>query len=195
MLPSAPVDYARIRGDYEFFLAYSTEIAAQIEALGPHMAWLGRRPKPTRLLDFGCGSGQFTERLLRTAGRPPDGLGLHLVEPVPDHLQEATRRLAPFACRIVAAEALSNGTVSDEAANDGFDLILANHSLYYVADPAATAAALLGRLAAPGGRLIAALLDHDNALARIWKAGFADAKLPFPFALAKDIEAVFRQQG
>jgi SAM-dependent methyltransferase len=186
---SASVDYAEIRDDFEFFLAHSTETAAQIGAFAPHMAWLAGRPTPARMLDFGCGAGIFTERLLRAVGPSPEHLALVLVEPVSEQLQEAARRLGPLASCVMAAGPDARG-----AAADRFDLIIANHSLYYVAEPAATTAALLERLA-PGGRLIAALLDHGNALAGIWKAGFAAADMRFPFMLAEQFEAILDRLG
>jgi SAM-dependent methyltransferase len=114
---------------------------------------------------------------------------LALVEPVSEQLKEAAQRLAPLASRVVLADPNVEGIP-----NDRFDLIIANHSLYYVADPAATAAALLQRLA-PGGRLIAAMLDHGNALAAIWKAGFAAGNMPFPFILAEQLEAILDRLG
>jgi SAM-dependent methyltransferase len=189
MSRSASVDYAEVCGDFEFFLAHSTETAAQIAALAPHMAWLADQPKPARMLDFGCGAGVFTERLLRAVGPSPEHLVLVLIEPVGKQLEEAARRLGPLASRVVAAGPGSEGT-----ADDRFDLIIANHSLYYVAEPAATAAALLQRLA-PGGRLIAALLDDDNALAGIWKAAYAAANIRFPFMLAEQLEAILDRLG
>jgi SAM-dependent methyltransferase len=189
MRPSAPVDYALIRGDFAFFLAHSTETEAQIAAFRPHLARLARQPRTVRLLDFGCGDGRFIEQLLRAAAPAPHRLALNLVEPVEDQLAEAAARLAPLAGRVAAASALTR----DEA-GAGFDLILANHSLYYVPDPAASVAPLLAALA-PGGRLIAALLDRDNALARIWQAAFAAAGVAFPFPLAEDIEAALRRLG
>jgi len=189
MCPSALIDYARIRGDFEFFLAHSTETAAQIASLRPHLARLARRAQTVRMLDFGCGDGRFTERLLNVAGLSPARLALSLVEPVEDHRGEAVARLAPLAEGVAAAGVLAHG-----AAGTGFDLILANHSLYYVPDPAASVAALLAGLA-PGGQLFTALLDRDNALARIWQAAFAAADLSFPFALAEDVEAARRRQG
>jgi SAM-dependent methyltransferase len=114
---------------------------------------------------------------------------LVLLEPVGAQLREAERRLAPLASRVVAAGPDIEGTTTDR-----FDLIIANHSLYYVAEPAATAAGLPQRLA-PGGRVIAALLDHGNALAGIWKAGYAAANMRFPFMLAEQLEAILDRLG
>lgn len=189
----SPVDYAEIRGDFAFFLAHSTETEAQIAALRPHLAWLAQRRQAARMLDFGCGDGRFAARLLRAAGPPHERLALVLVEPATALRAEAARRLAPLA-REVADAGEEYGDQSGVAVGPAFDLILANHSLYYVAAPAATVRALARRLA-PGGRLIAALLDRDNALAQIWRAGFAAAGLSFPFPLAEDFEEILRGAG
>ena len=63
--PSVAVDYGEVRGDFEYFLAHSTETAAQIAALRPHLERQAAGAGPIRMLDFGCGAGLFTEQLLR----------------------------------------------------------------------------------------------------------------------------------
>jgi SAM-dependent methyltransferase len=185
--PCVPVDYGEVRGDFEYFLARSTETAAQIAALRPHLERQVPRTGRLRMLDFGCGAGLFTERLLRESGLGRERIELSLVEPVAAQLREAHERLEPWVVHV--------DTLAPDLASDGsFDLILANHSLYYVPDLDATAAGLL-RLLAPRGRLIAALLDRRNALARLWRDGFAQAGMPFPCPLAEDAEAAFRRLG
>ncbi len=188
MTSGREVDYGTIEDDFAFFIAHSSESEAQIAALGPHLAWLAGRPRPARMLDFGCGDGDFTESLLRAAGPPPESLVLWLLEPVAAHLAQAAERLARLADRVTPI-----GAALTDAARP-FDLILANHSLYYVRDLRAATADLLDRLA-PGGRLIAALLDRRNALAKICRAGFASAELAFPYFLAEDFEAELRRHG
>ncbi len=39
------------------------------------------------------------------------------------------------------------------------------------------------------------MLDHGNALAGIWKAGFAAANMRFPFTLAEQLEAILDRPG
>jgi len=193
MADPGPIDYGEIGADYAFFLAHSTETAAQLAALGGHVGRLAGLPPPARLLDFGCGTGAFTQRLLTAAGLAPGAragaLAIWLVEPVAAHRDAAAARLAPLAREVVQAD-------SDAAWQAGprFDMILANHSLYYVPDPEAVVGRLLGALA-PGGRLVAALLDRDNALARLWRAGYAAAGAAFPFLLAEDLEVLLGRHG
>jgi ubiquinone/menaquinone biosynthesis C-methylase UbiE len=103
----APVNYAEIRGDFEFFRAHSTE--TQIAAFGPHMAWPAERSKPVRVLDFGCGAGAFTERLLRAVGPSPEFLMLVLVESVNEQLEEAARTVAPLASRWLSQAQMLKG--------------------------------------------------------------------------------------
>jgi len=184
--PGPLVDYAAIEGDYAFFLAHSTETAAQIAALRPHVDDLCalQDRAPAKILDVGCGTGAFTERLLTAANGPPERRDLWLIEPVARHLAEATNRLRHQARQVVPL-----GADFHPAVETRFDLILANHSLYYVADRAVTVDGLLASLK-PGGRLIVALLDRANALAQLWQEGFAAIGQAFPFTLADDVESL-----
>lgn len=184
---TCPVDYGEVRGDFEYFLAHSTETAAQIGALRPYLELHVARAGRVRVLDFGCGAGLFTERLLHQSGIGRGQVHLWLVEPVADQLHEARARLEPLVAHL--------GLLApDQPGAGSFDLILANHSLYYVPDLDTTAATLL-RLLAPRGHLIAALLDQSNAVARLWCDGFSLAGLPFPFPLAEAAEATFARLG
>ena len=188
-MPTADVDFGRIRNDYEFFLSHSTETAAQLKALKPQMTWLAERGVPARILDFGCGTGLFTEGLLKSSPPEARDLKIWLVEPVAEHLAEAAVRLSTL-----AGDVIPSGADLEDVDQQHFDLILANHSLYYVPDPDQAIVSLAG-LMGPGYRLVAALLDRENAMAKIWQAGFAAMRKPFPFALAEDIERLLLAQG
>lgn len=126
--PSVAVDYGEVRGDFEYFLAPSTETAAQIAALRPHLERQAAGAGPIRMLDFGCGAGLFTEQLLRESAIGREHIELWLVEPVAAQLHEARARLEPWAARV-----------------------------------------------------------------GLWRDGFAQAGLPFPFPLSEDAEAAFRR--
>ena len=180
MPAGGPVDYGAIGEDVAFFLSVSTETDAQYRALAPRLYRLGRGGRRLSILDFGGGSGAFLAGLLERSGLP--AAEVCLVEPVAAARAAAAARLAAPG-RTQRASADLDGL--EPAAR--FDVVLANHSLYYVDDPHATVGRLRS-LVAPGGLLVAALLDRDNALARIWRAGYASAGLPFPFVLAGEVE-------
>lgn len=181
------VDYDEIRQDYAYFLAHSTETAAQVAALVRHMDWVAGRAAPARLLDFGCGTGEFLARLLKVREIPAERLEIGIMEPRATLRNEAVDRLSGFARRVDAYADIDDF-------RGQFDLILANHCLYYVPYPEVTTRRLLNALSA-GGRIVAALLDRENALAKIWKSGFELELSSFPFMLAEDLEAVCISHG
>jgi SAM-dependent methyltransferase len=189
MTESTGVDYAEVGNDFAFFIRHTNESRAQVTALLPAMSALVDGCGQGRMLDFGCGDGTFGLRLLEALGASASRIGLTLAEPVGDHLDRAVGRLAP----LVKSIAVTNSDL-EQSGIGPFDLILANHCLYYVADPSETVGRLLDLLA-PGGVLIAPMLDRGNALARIWQTAFDIVDQPFPFVLAEDIEALARFLG
>ncbi len=181
------VDYADVRDDFEFFLAHSTETDAQIKAMVPHLQWLSGRAEPPRFLDFGCGTGDFTAQLLGALEPPPDNLDLFLVEPVEEHRQRAEQALLPY------AKLLSESAPYLESLKaTSFDLILANHSIYYLTAPEVLD---LADRVAPDGMLLVALQDTRSALAKIWLESCKLSGEAFPFLLSDDVEQLFRQHN
>jgi SAM-dependent methyltransferase len=179
---SSGPDFGEISASYAFFLAHSTETAAQIAALSPLVRATFAGGKAARLLDFGCGDGAFLASVIDRAGVAVGGaLSVHLVEPVATLRARAAGRLRRVPGLQVAAAA-----DLEAAATAAFDLILANHSLYYVPDPARTVQALCARCAG-GGAIVVAMLDRANALAVLWRAGYAAIGAPFPYCLAEDV--------
>ncbi|MBC6439084.1 MAG: methyltransferase domain-containing protein [Rhodospirillales bacterium] len=182
---TAEVDFLTIADDYAAFMSFTNETAAQIAALRLHLDAAAAAAESWRMLDFGCGDGSFAASLLKVSETGQRPAVLHLVEPVDEQRRQAAGRLICLVDKVV-----DEGT---EPTPDGprIGLIIANHCLYYVPDSAAAVSRLLDRLA-PGGTLVAALLDRQNALAQLWQAGFAAMKSPFPFPLAEDIAVLCR---
>jgi SAM-dependent methyltransferase len=114
-----------------------------------------------RMLDFGCGAGDFTERFLSTIGWPPGLLELALVEPVAQQRDSAARRLARFSHRAISTAA-TLPVAKDPSVATRFDLILSNHVLYYVDDLDVTLARLLDALA-PAATLLDLRLSGGTA--------------------------------
>ena len=181
------VDYADVRDDFEFFLSHSTETTAQIAAMVPHLNRLSDHAGPARFLDFGCGTGDFTAELLSTLDTPPRNLDLFLVEPVREHRRRAETALSPFSSHV--SESVP---YLDDLTGRAFDLILANHSVYYLSR--SEVPELVDRVA-DTGMLIIALQHSGNALARIWLKSCQLSGEAFPFLFADDVEEVFHAKS
>jgi hypothetical protein len=121
--------FGPIRDDYAFFLQHSTEVEADLRAYAPHLQGLTMGDAPIRMLDFGCGDGGFTAEFLVRSGWPLERLWLALVEPDITYRQRAADRLQAFTSHPVPA-----WPVLPRHLNVCFELILANHVLYYVPD-------------------------------------------------------------
>jgi trans-aconitate 2-methyltransferase len=185
----ASKDFAPILSDYAFFETQATEAprdaAAYAERIAPRVAAGGM----VRLLDFGCGTGSFTERLLKLVQIPPQRLELALVEPVRASHALAAERVASF-----SATAIEHADSLAQIGQREFDLIVANHVLYYVPDLSRTLADLHARLAVRG-RLLTAIAGNDNPLIGFWRAGFALLGEPVPYHVAEDVAAGLAKLG
>jgi len=182
-------DFAPILSDYAFFETHATEAAHDAAAYAEQIAPFVAAGGPIRMLDFGCGTGSFTERLLRLLQIPPQRLELALVEPVSASHQQAAERLASF-----SRSTIKHASALEAIAKREFDLIVSNHVLYYVPDLAGTLAALHERLA-PEGRLLLAIAGNENPLIQFWRAGFAMLGEPVPYFVAEDVAATLAKLG
>lgn len=182
-------DFGAIADDYAFFESHATEAEADARA---YAKWLGDivpSDRTIRMLDFGCGSGTFTERFLKQMSWPPERLRLTLVEPVKIVRREAVSRLAGIAVAPVAdAAALPAGSAAC------FDVVLANHCLYYVPGLRGQVTKLIGTLSA-GGVFTAAIASRANALIEFWIKGFGLLGQEVPYHTSEDVEAVLTELG
>lgn len=200
---TAAKDFGPIRDDYAFFETHATEAeedlaayvpgfrevmtrrVAEIDSQAAHRAG-GER---CRVLDFGCGPGTFSGKFLDRLGCPADRLALTLVEPQPLYREQAAACLARFSTAPIRAfESLPEDGVGV------FDVILANHVLYYVTDLDAVVPAIVRGLA-PGGMLQTAIAGHDNPLIRLWVTAFAMLGRPVPYHTAESVDATFARHG
>lgn len=176
-------DFAPILGEYAFFEQHATEAVQDAAAYSEQIAPLVAAGKTIRLLDFGCGTGSFSERLLSQLEMEPENLLLSLVEPVTASHERAAERLTRFTTApIEQADSLAGINQPQ------FDLIVANHVFYYVPELAGTLAALYTRLA-PGGLFLSAIATNANPLIQFWRAGFAMLGQPVPYHVAEDVAA------
>jgi SAM-dependent methyltransferase len=178
-----------IRDAYAFFQKYATETEADIRAYLPHLRAMATEDQPIRMLDFGCGDGQFTAALLGRAPWLQARLQLALVEPDDVYRHQAVARLQPYTTQPVRAwPAL---TPHLQAC---FDLVLANHVLYYVPDLDGTLAVLLRALATPG-LFLTAMAGQRSTFAQWCQQCFAWRGQPYPFHTAEDLEGALARQG
>jgi trans-aconitate 2-methyltransferase len=182
-------DFGSIEQDYAFFMAHATEAESDLAEYVRDLSGFAEGRASIRLLDFGCGTGEFTQRLASALNWPPQALRMTLLEPVRHQREEAGRRLAKFSeHEIEVLERLP------PAHKSRFDLVVSNHVLYYVNDLCQT----LGRmreLLSPGGRLLLAIAGWDNTLLQLLKVGFASMGRPVPYRVAEDVEAILSHQG
>jgi len=181
--------FGSIRDDYAFILQHSTEAEADLRAYAPHLHGLAMGDESYRMLDFGCGDGSFTAKFLVQSRWLPERLWLAIVEPDATYRQQAVDRLQAFTPHPVQA-----WPEPPLHLNACFELILANHVLYYVRDLKGTLSAILHALATPG-LFLAAMAGRANALAQFSRRCFDMLGKPFPFKTSEDVEIALAGLG
>lgn len=185
----AAKDFGSIENDYAFFMAHATEAENDAAEYLRALSGFANGRISIRLLDFGCGAGDFTHRLASALNWRPETLRWTLVEPVRHHREAAARRLTQFSRHpIDCFEKLPAAPLPR------FDLVLSNHALYYVDDLGATLAQMFESLDAHG-KMLLAIAGRDNPLIQLWQVGFALLGRPVPYRTAEDVEAILRHRG
>jgi trans-aconitate 2-methyltransferase len=180
-------DFGPIADDYAFFETHATEAEHDSRAYAERLAGIVLPGATIRFLDFGCGSGTFTARFLQQANWPPDQLQLTLVEPVESARRQAVMRLSGYTeHRVVDSATLSGGSIGR------FDIVLANHVLYYVPELQSQLAGLINSLS-PAGAFVTAIASRRNALIEFWISGFRLLGKEIPYNTSEDVEASLRQ--
>lgn len=183
-------DFGPIADDYAFFERHATEAENDARAYLTAIADAVPREGPIRMLDFGCGAGSFTARFLTMAGWPADRLQLKLVEPVESARREAAGTLARFSVSpIVDAPSLA----PNEIANC-FDVVIANHVLYYVPD-LRQQLAQLSELLSPTGLFVTAIAGRANALIEFWTTAFKLLGREVPHYTSEDVAVALQSLG
>ena len=182
-------DFGPIGDDYAFFESHATEAEEDSRAYRERIAGILPAGDMIRLLDFGCGSGTFTVRFLQHAGWPRGRLQLTLVEPVESARLLAVSRLAGCTDHpLVHSPTLPGGKFAS------FDVVLANHVLYYVPELRTRLARLIDALSSQGV-FVMAIASRTNALTEFWISGFRLLGTEIPYNLSEDVEAGLQQLG
>ncbi|SFH53307.1 class I SAM-dependent methyltransferase [Planctomicrobium piriforme] len=182
-------DFGPIESDYAFFMKHATEAESDVAAYVNELKDFAKGRASIRLLDFGCGTGEFTQRFASTLNWPPHVLRMTLVEPVPHQLSEAAQRLAAFSTHPI--ESLQSLPLNRKRC---FDLVLSNHVLYYVEDLDSTLGQMCESLG-PWGKLLLAIAGWENPLIQLWKTGFEMLGRSIPYSVSEDVESVLQRRG
>jgi len=182
-------DFGPIAEDYAFFEQHSSEAERDAQAYWNQLTRCVPSTGAIRMLDFGCGSGTFTERLLNRISWPPERLELTLLEPVEAARRQAVSRLAGFAQR----PARELRTLPADLA-EMFDVIIANHVFYYVTDLKEQLKKLIAALT-PSGLFLTAIAAQSNALIEFWVVGFGLLNREIPYNTSEDVEAALQHLG
>jgi SAM-dependent methyltransferase len=182
-------DFGAIADDYSFFERHATEAREDVRAYAEELRGLRPATGVVRMLDYGCGTGTFSARFLDELGWPPERVALTLVEPVDSVRKQAVERLASRSETLIAESATLTA-----ACAGSFDLILANHVLYYVPDLHGELAKLIGSLSNTGV-LATAIAGRSNALIEFWIAAFRQLGREIPYNIAEDLEAALQEIG
>jgi trans-aconitate 2-methyltransferase len=170
-------------------MSHATEAAEDAATYACELADFIDARTSIRMLDFGCGTGEFTERFLTTLKWPAKALELTLVEPVNRQRENAALQLSRFSGRpISVAEGVTRSHVNR------FDVVLANHVLYYVDDLDSTLRQLVDSLSLDG-KLLTAIAGADNPLIQLWTIGFTMLGRPVPYYTSEDVESSLMRMG
>jgi SAM-dependent methyltransferase len=182
-------DFGPIADDYAYFETHATETEQDARAYAERLADLMPAQGTIRLLNYGCGSGTFTERLLQQTRWPRTRLQVTLVEPVESARRQAVARLtASTDYRVADAATLPTEMIA------GFDVVLANHVFYYVPELPTQLARLIDALA-PAGVFVTAIASRRNALYEFWRRGFDLLGREIPYNTSEDVEAGLKELG
>ncbi len=185
----ATKDFGAIADDYAFFMTQSTEAERDRHAYQQALTNFPDGRESIRVLDFGCGTGDFSVPLFTLLNWPRQTVQFTLLEPVKEQRETAAPRFQSLTDHPI--EFLDS---VERAPGESYDLILANHVLYYVDDLNATLDRLHTSLRA-GGQFLLAIAGWDNPLMQLWQTGFASRGLRVPYYAADDVEAAFTRQS
>jgi trans-aconitate 2-methyltransferase len=182
-------DFDTIADDYVFFETHATEPENDARAYASQLKDFASSRSTINMLDFGCGSGNFTTRLLKLLNWPAERLELTLVEPADEVRKLAVERLTKFTDKPIAdSAALPTGLAGK------FDLVLANHVFYYVPDLKGHFRKLIDTLN-PSGMFLTAIAGRSNLLIEFWLQGFALLGKEVPYHVSEDVDAALRAIG
>ncbi len=178
-----------IAEDYAFFENHSTEADQDLDSYLKYCKNQWKSDVPFHFLDFGCGTGKFTDRLLKALQVEQDLLHITLIEP-----GSISRNVAVQTLKVHTQQPVRHCRQLSDLPRGTWNLIIANHSLYYVRNLVVTLVQLKERLK-PNGQLLVTMAGSDNQLIQFWQQGFQLLDIPIPYSTADDLLAALEKLG
>lgn len=138
-------DEDRLRRTYAQFRVVNAVVAGWRATYRRQVRPVLRPDRPTTVLDIGCGGGDLARALVRWASR--DGCRVHVTGVDPDPRAHAWATARPPVPGVTFRRAFSTDLVAE---GSSFDVVVSNHVLHHLDDPA-----------------LQALLSDSRALARV----------------------------
>lgn len=183
-------NFDNIIDEYSFFETHSNQAEATVEAYSRHLSKIDMETSADstiRMLDFGTGTGNFTQQFLKKAGWPKDKLNLSLVEPGEFILRQAVNKLQAF-----TSAPIKHWPTLPNNQNFSFDLILANHVFYYTPRLQLTIEDMLKRLTTVG-KIFIAIAGRETPLIQLGYRGYGLIGQNFPYNTADDVLAIIKR--
>ena len=180
-------DFSKLHDQYSFFQTNSTEATEDIVAHMPYFQRIASKNLFTRVLDFGCGDGRFIADLLSKINLHRERFFIYLLDPDAKYLERAKKNISNYTNnRILQFH-------GEEMLYENFyEIILANHSLYYVKSIEATMLELCSILA-EDGTLLASMAGKKNALEKYTIDIYKKMNWEYPFWVSDDLLSVLRK--
>lgn len=183
MTENSSKPFTTIRADYAFFFENSTEASVDIRAYAPHIGSLSIANRPIQILELGCGDGAFTRSFIESTDLAKKKISLTLVEPDKVYLQQAIGNLQP-----IVDSPITSFPTMNFSPETPFDLVVANHVFYYIANLSEVLTAVATNLS-PDGLLLVAIAGQENTLIQFWNRCFSMIGKPVPYYVAEDFQA------
>lgn len=180
-------DFEAILSDYEFFCAHSNEKKANLEILSRFIkerSW----GKKVRILDFGCGPGDFLFDLVELSMDSKQALEINLVEPSSVYRKKAKK---VFLKRRNVE--INDWKEFDSTRKGRYDLIIANHVLYYVKDKAKLLESF-SRAAHSETLILVTLSGARNGLNALTRYANELAGIELPYRTFEEFEGYLRSE-
>lgn len=178
-------NFDEILDDYNFFARHSTEAEVGADAIASILQSKYVGSCSIDLLDFGCGDGKFLSTLFQNEKLKSTQTSVVLFDPSIESIKQSKDNLASLNFKSVMSTTAFS-VISDRK----FDIILANHVLYYVENLNSIVSDLSSCLK-PNGKMIAVMATNDNDLIKFWFEAFALLGRSVPYHLYEDISKAF----